>query len=50
MKFRTLTETEKTEFRRWARENYKINSLIDLLWHPVIVEECEKMNSENIGN
>jgi len=45
--FRQLNEKEKKEFRNWARENYKPYTEIYGLWHPIIQEECVKINQES---
>jgi len=45
--FRELSQQEEQEFRWWARDNYEPHSEIDGLWHPVVRDECEKMNKEN---
>jgi hypothetical protein len=44
--FKELNEEETKEFRKWARENYKPNDAISTIWHPVVREECAKMNIE----
>ena len=44
--FRILTEIEKSEFKQWARDNYKVFTPIKGMWHPVVQEECVKMNIE----
>jgi len=44
--FRDLSFEEETEFRLWARENFKPFSLISSCWHPVVRDECLKMNNE----
>ena len=46
MLFRELNETEEKEFRSWARENYVVFSPIKGIWHPVVQDECIKMNRE----
>lgn len=47
MFYRQLTTTEETTFRRWARENYKPGSSeISGCWHPVVQDECVRMNQE----
>jgi hypothetical protein len=43
--FKDLTEAEETPFREWARVNYKPFTEIKGVWHPVIQEECAKINS-----
>ena len=47
MFFRQLSSEEEQSFRQWARDNYKTGEKIDGIWHPVIQEECVKMNVEN---
>jgi hypothetical protein len=44
MEFRGLTTEEEKEFKLWAHNNYKPGAPIKTLWHPVIQEECEKIN------
>ena len=44
--FRTLDEAEEKEFRQWARDNYKTGENIKLIWHPVVQDECEKINQK----
>jgi hypothetical protein len=44
--FRKLTAREEETFRTWARENYVPYEEIDGLWHPVIQDECVRMNRE----
>ena len=44
--FRNLDETEEKEFRQWARDNYKRMEPISGVWHPVVQDECAKMNAE----
>lgn len=45
--FRDLNLEEEKEFRQWARENYKPGDEINSVWHPVVRDECEKINQEN---
>lgn len=48
MYWRQLTAEEEKSFREWARENHKPGSMeIDPTWHPVIREECAKMDAES---
>ena len=42
--FRDLSQQEEQEFRQWARNNYKTLEPIEGIWHPVIQDECRKMN------
>jgi hypothetical protein len=44
--FRQLTETEEQEFRQWARVSYTPFTPIEGIWHPVIQDECRKINLE----
>jgi hypothetical protein len=44
--FRKLSKTEEQAFRAWARENYGIAEPISEVWHPVIRDECRKINEE----
>lgn len=44
MLFKNLSPAEEQEFRQWARENYKPLSPIKGIWHPVVQEECTKIN------
>ena len=44
--FKELTAEEAKEFRGWARENYKPFDAIPIIWHPVVREECTKINIE----
>ena len=47
--FRKLTPEEEIAFKQWARENYVPFSEIKGIWHPVIQDECVKINKER-GN
>ena len=44
--FRDLSESEIQDFRNWARDNYKPLSEIKGVWHPIVQDECVKMNEE----
>lgn len=44
--FKVLTEAEAKEYRQWARDNYELNSPISGCWHPVIREECKRLNNK----
>jgi hypothetical protein len=50
MMFRELSEDEKVSFRAWARENYTPMEPIQGIWHPVVQEECAKINAEHGDN
>lgn len=45
--FRKLSPKEEQEFRTWARENYNVYEPIKGIWHPVVQDECVKMNAEH---
>jgi len=47
--WRELTKEEELEFRKWARENYKLGEPVDALWHPVVRDEINKMAYEALG-
>lgn len=47
MFFRALTTAEEKSFRQWARDNYKPGSEIQGYWHPIVVEECARMQREH---
>jgi hypothetical protein len=42
--FRELSESEKETFRQWARDNYTPGDPINGVWHPIVQDECVKMN------
>jgi alpha-ketoglutarate-dependent taurine dioxygenase len=42
--FRTLGQTEEEAFRLWARENYQPLHPINGIWHPVVQDECVRIN------
>jgi len=44
--FINLSPVEEAKFRKWARDNYKPLSNIDGIWHPIVQDECVKMNIE----
>lgn len=44
--FRELSQEEEAEFRQWARDNYKKGGDISGIWHPVVQDECRKMNED----
>jgi len=43
--FRDLSDKEELEFRNWAQLNYKKGENISSIWHPVVVDECNKINN-----
>jgi len=44
--FRSLSGEEVAEFRKHARNNYRVGTQISDLWHPVYKGECMEMNAE----
>lgn len=44
--FQQLSPEREQEFRQWARNNYQVYAPIDGVWHPVVQDECQKMNAE----
>jgi hypothetical protein len=44
--FRELSADEEKTFRQWARDNYTQFDPIEGIWHPVIQDECTKINDE----
>ena len=44
--FRDVKSEEVEEFKKWARENYKPMSEIKGIWHPIVQEECVRINEE----
>jgi len=46
MFFRTLTPTEEDQFRSWARDNYEPGAEIKGTWHPVVQDECVRINQK----
>ena len=44
--FRKLSAEEERAFRQWARNNYKPFTDIKGIWHPVVQDECVKINEE----
>ena len=44
--FMDLTEEQESEFRVWARLNYKPYDQIDGCWHPIVQTECVRINEE----
>ena len=44
--FRQLEPEETEDFKKWARDNYKIGEPISGVWHPYTQLECVVMNAE----
>lgn len=47
--FKVLSITERHEYKKWARENYKPFEDIKGIWHPIVQEECIQINREVSG-
>ena len=45
--FKKLSPEEAEHYRKWARDNYEAGNDINILWHPVVREECERINERN---
>ena len=44
--FRVLDGAEEQEFRDWAREIHRPGEIVNPLWHPVVREECFRIDAE----
>lgn len=44
--FKSLDDEQEKVFRQWARDNFKPDDKIDSAWHPVIRDECLKIQDE----
>jgi len=44
--FRTLSPADEAQFRDWARQNYKPFTDISGTWHPVVQDECRRINEQ----
>ena len=44
--FSQLTPEQQEAFRLWARENYTAFEPINGVWHPVVQDECTRINAE----
>lgn len=44
--FRVLGPEEEQEFRQWARDNHNPGDEVDEVWHPVVRDECKKIDEE----
>lgn len=44
--FKRLSDAEEKSYRQWARENYVPGEVIDSVWHPVVRDECRRINDE----
>jgi hypothetical protein len=45
---RDLSPEEEKEFRQWARDNYVSPSSVPEIWHPIVRDECMKMDAEKL--
>lgn len=43
-----LNPAEEQVYRQWARDNYKVSEGTDHSWHPVVLDECQKMYEEHL--
>lgn len=48
--FKELNTKEEQTFRQWARDNYVPYTLIKDIWHPIVRDECVKINVEAKNN
>lgn len=44
---RILTQEQEVVFRKWARDNHTKGDLINPIWHPVVIDECNKIDCES---
>ena len=44
--FRSLEPAEESGFRAWAHANWQPGQFINPLWHPVVRDECARMEAE----
>jgi len=44
--FRDLNPEEEKEFRAWARDHHHPGDVINQCWHPVVRDECQKIDKE----
>lgn len=44
--FRVLNADEEAEFRKWARDNFKLTEKVNSCWHPVVRDEWRKIINE----
>jgi hypothetical protein len=45
--FKDLTKEEEQAFRLWAQENYQPFEQISSFWHPIVQEECQRINERS---
>jgi len=44
--FRELSSVEEKDFKKWARDNFKVSDEIEEVWHPIVKRECLIMQLE----
>ena len=44
--FKNLDANDVADYKKWARDNYELGTLISEVWHPVVQDECAVMNDE----
>lgn len=44
--FQTLPPESIEEFREWAREHHKPGNPVSGMWHPVVRDECRRIDAE----
>jgi len=44
--FMVLTPAEEAEFRQWARTHHVLGDAVSETWHPVVRDECRKIDEE----
>jgi|TARA_R100000482_G_C5037451_1_gene106788 hypothetical protein len=45
--FIELDNEKEALFRKWARDKYEPFTEIKPVWHPVVRDECDKINTEH---
>lgn len=48
IEFRHLSHKEAKEFRAWTRKNYTVGDPINTAYHPVVQEECHRLNRNKL--
>jgi hypothetical protein len=43
--FKTLTADEEKEYRTWACENHRPGGDVNGCWHPIVRDECRKIDA-----
>ena len=44
--FKVLSVDEETSYCLWARRNHQPGGEINLVWHPMVRNECRKIDTE----